>query len=88
VSTTKLSISFDKDLETAIRNAAAAEQRSVSSWIAEAALQRLRLAALGQAVTDWEAVNGPLSEAEIAEADKVFAKATKPRNRKSASKVA
>jgi hypothetical protein len=87
VPTTKLSISFDKDLEEAIRNAAALEQRSVSSWIADAALQRLRLVALGNAVAEWEATNGPLTETEIEAADKAFVRAAK-RRRPNSSKVA
>jgi hypothetical protein len=83
MATRKLSISFDQKLEAAIRSAAISEQRSVSSWIAEAALQRLRLIALGEAVSSWEAEHGALTEKEIGEADRIFERAANRRTRKS-----
>ena len=85
MATRKLSISFEENLEAAIRASASHEERSVSSWIAEAALQRLRLLALGEAVTAWEGEHGALTEAEIANADRVFERAARRRSRKSAA---
>ena len=85
MATRKLSISFEANLEAAIRASASHEDRSVSSWIAQAAMQRLRLLALGEAVTAWEDEHGVLTEAEIANADRVFERATRSQGRKSAA---
>src|SRR2546423_14123962 len=65
----KMSVSFDLDLGEAIRSSAAGEGRSVSAWLAEAARDRLRLEALGDAVAAWEERFGPLTAAEGGEAD-------------------
>jgi hypothetical protein len=66
----KMSVSFDLELGEAIRSSAAGEGRSVSAWLAEAARDRLRLEALGDAVAAWEEQFGPLTDAEVAEADR------------------
>jgi hypothetical protein len=63
------SVSFELELGEAIRSSAAGEGRSVSAWLAEAARDRLRLEALGDAVAAWEEQFGPLIDAEVAEAD-------------------
>jgi hypothetical protein len=63
----KRSVSFPPDLAKAIDNAAAASGSSFSAWIAETASHRLQLDAGRRGVAEWEAENGPLSEAEIAE---------------------
>ena len=55
-------------------------QTSVSAWLAEAARDRLRLEALGQAVATWEQELGPLTEAEIARADRLLQHETKRRS--------
>jgi hypothetical protein len=68
----KMSVSFDLALGEAIRAAASDGHQSVSAWLAEAARDRLRLEALGQAVTSWEQEFGPLTDAEIAEADRLL----------------
>jgi hypothetical protein len=87
MSTTKLSISFEKELEQAIRSAAAAGDQSVSSWIAEAAQRKLQFERLGEAVRAWEAENGALTADELEQASRTFDKADKTR-RSSKSNVA
>ena len=68
----KMSVSFDLELGEAIRAAAIGANQSVSAWLAQAARDRLRLEALGQAVASWERTFGPLSEAEIKAADRLL----------------
>ncbi len=68
----KLSVSFEHDLGAAIRTSATGAGQSVSAWLAEAARNRLRLEALGEAVKAWEHVYGPLTDAEVATADQVL----------------
>lgn len=68
----KMSVSFDLELGEAIRSSAAGEGRSVSAWLAEAARDRLRLEALGDAVGAWEEQFGPLTEAEVADAGRLL----------------
>lgn len=77
----KMSVSFDLELGEAIRGSAAASHQSVSGWLAEAARDRLRLEALGDAVAAWERVYGELTEAEVAEADRLLASAESGRNK-------
>jgi hypothetical protein len=78
----KMSVSFDLELGEAIRSGAAGEGRSVSAWLAEAARDRLRLAALGDAVATWEEHFGPLADAEVAEADRLLDRPAKATTRK------
>lgn len=83
----KMSVSFDLELGEAIRGSAAGEGRSVSAWLAEAARDRLRLEALGEAVVAWEDTFGRLTDVEIAEAGRlldppVLTAARKPRSRR------
>ena len=65
-----MSVSFDLELGEAIRTSASAGSQSVSAWLAEAARDRLRLEALGDALAAWEEQFGPLTDAEVAEADR------------------
>jgi hypothetical protein len=81
----KMSVSFDLELGEAIRSSAAGEGRSVSAWLAEAARDRLRLEALGDAVAAWEEQFGPLTEAEVAGADRLLDQPPKAPTRKSRS---
>ena len=75
----KMSVSFDLELGDAIRSSANDAGQSVSAWLAEAARDRLRLEAQGQAVGYWEQQFGHLSDTEIAEADRVLQQRTKRR---------
>jgi hypothetical protein len=68
----KMSVSFDLRLGEAIRTSATGKRQSVSAWLADAARDRLRLEALGQAVTAWEKTHGILSAEEIAAADRAL----------------
>jgi hypothetical protein len=83
MTTTKLSISFDRELEEAIRLSALKEDRSLSSWIAEAATQRLRTLALADALQAWEQENGALTRDEIERANRVFDRAARKNARPS-----
>lgn len=69
----KMSVSFDLELGEAIRTSAAEGNQSVSAWLAEAARDRLRLEALGEAISAWEQEFGALTDAEIAEAEALLA---------------
>jgi hypothetical protein len=68
----KMSVSFDLELGEAIRASAQKAHMSVSAWLAEAARDRLRLEALGHAVASWEQEFGPLTEADVAHANRVL----------------
>ena len=77
----KMSVSFDLDLGEAIRASATSTSQSVSAWLADAARDRLRLEALGEAVAAWEEKFGALSDAEVADADRTLDRAAKKRRR-------
>ncbi|MGH3754122.1 MAG: hypothetical protein ACRDRP_15785 [Pseudonocardiaceae bacterium] len=77
----KVSASFDLTLGEAIRASASGAGQSVSAWLAEAARDRLRLEALAEAVTAWEQEFGPLTEAEVGDADQVLERAAKRHRR-------
>ena len=68
----KMSVSFDLELGEAIRGSAQEANMSVSAWLAEAARDRLRLEALGQAVASWEREFGLLTEADVARVDRLL----------------
>ena len=68
----KMSVSFDLELGEAIRTSAAGGNQSVSAWLADAARDRLRLEALGEAVSAWEERYGALTDGEVAEADRLL----------------
>jgi len=67
-----MSVSFDLELGEAIRTAAEVSHQSVSAWLAEAARDRIRLEALGEAIGAWEAAHGALTDAELARASRVL----------------
>jgi hypothetical protein len=75
----KMSVSFDLELGEAIRESAHGSHQSVSAWLADAARDRLRLEALGHAVVSWEQEFGSLTDAEIADADRVLQRQSKRR---------
>jgi hypothetical protein len=66
----KLSIALED--ETAAAAAAAADRRgvSLSSWLNEAAEHALKVEAGLRAVAEWELEHGPLTDGELAEADR------------------
>jgi hypothetical protein len=76
----KMSVSFELELGEAIRTAARGTGQSVSAWLAEAARDRLRLEALGEAVRAWEDEHGALTEAELARAERSLDEAVSKRS--------
>jgi hypothetical protein len=81
----KMSVSFDLKLGAAIKKSAARSSLSVSAWLAEAARDRLRRQALGEAIETWETTHGTLTEAELADAERQLDRAAKRRTKKRAS---
>lgn len=79
----KMSVSFDLDLGEAIRRSAEREGLSVSAWLARSARDRLRLEAMGVAISAWEERFGALTDAELADAEKLLDEAEKRGRRKS-----
>jgi hypothetical protein len=77
----KMSVSFDLELGEAIKVSATGSGQSVSAWLADAARDRLRLESLGQAVAAWEQRFGPLTDAEVAVADRILEGSAKKRRR-------
>jgi hypothetical protein len=61
----KYSASMDDVLLADARADAEAEGLTLSSWLADAAADRLRLKALRHLVDDWEAEHGAVSVAEL-----------------------
>lgn len=61
----KFSASMDDALLADARADAEAEGLTLSSWLADAAADRLRIKALRQMVNDWEAEHGAISTAEL-----------------------
>jgi hypothetical protein len=81
----KLSVSFDLELGEAIRTSANERSQSVSAWLADAARDRLRLEALGDAIQAWEQRFGPLSDTEVAAAERQLKVADRTRRRRGAA---
>ena len=71
----KMSVSFALELGEAIRASATRADQSVSAWLGDAARDRLRLEALGEAVKAWEEEYGPLTESEVAAAQRSLERA-------------
>jgi hypothetical protein len=79
----KLAITVDPDVHRGVVAAADAEGISVSAWMTRAARRALVVRDGLEAVREWEAENGPLTEAEVAQARRRVAAAlgTKTRSR-------
>jgi ABC-type glycerol-3-phosphate transport system substrate-binding protein len=71
----KYSASMDNVLLADARADAEAEGLTLSSWLADAAADRLRLKALRQLVNKWEAEHGAISVAELEALEDKVAKA-------------
>ena len=69
----RLAISLDADLARAVRRAA--RGTATSTWLAEAARQRLRSEGLGRAIDAWERAHGALSDDEVRAAGRKQARA-------------
>ncbi len=66
----KLSISFDPELGSAVRSAAAQAGKPVSSWLAEAAASKLHGEALAEFLDGWETRHRVLTADELATAER------------------
>ena len=66
----KLSISFEPELGDAVRSAAGKAGKPVSSWLAEAAVSKLRAEALAEFLSGWQAEHGALTAEEIGRAER------------------
>jgi hypothetical protein len=64
----RFSVTMPPELGRAVRDAAAREGTSVSTWLTEAAADKVRNALLGAALDAWEAEDGPFSDEELATA--------------------
>jgi hypothetical protein len=77
----KLSISFDLSLGSQVREAARKARVPVSTWLAQAAVAKLRADALGEFLDDWERRHVKLGGHELARAERELAPPMKnPRN--------
>jgi len=65
VPTEKLSVSFDPDLAATVRAAAREGGVSVSTWLAAAAETKARGRHLREALDDFAAEHGPLTDSDI-----------------------
>lgn len=65
----KMSISLEARLGDEVRSAAQRAGKGLSSWLAEAAVAKLRAEALDEFLSDWEAVHGPMSRDELRQAE-------------------
>lgn len=61
----RFSVTMEPDLGAAVRDAAKRAGMSVSSWLAQAAADRLRNDLLGAALDVWEAEDGPFGAEEL-----------------------
>jgi len=76
----KLSIALDPEVAKLAEASARRHGTSLSSWVNEALAARLRIEDGLAAVAEWEAENGPFTDAERAEADsRLAAVATRAR---------
>jgi hypothetical protein len=68
----RLSVTVSAELGREVRKAAIDRGLSVSSWVAQAIDAGLRNQRLREALAVWEGEQGPLSEEELAEADRIL----------------
>lgn len=61
----RFSVTMAPEIGTAVRQAAAREGTSVSTWLSQAAAHRLRNDLLGVALDLWEAEDGPFGDDEL-----------------------
>lgn len=64
----RLSVTMPPAIGAAVREAAARQGASVSTWLVAAAAQRLRNELLGAALDRWEAEGGPFTDQELNDA--------------------
>lgn len=64
----RFSVTMPPELGESVRQAAARQGTSVSTWLTEAAADKLRNELLDAALDQWEAEDGPFTPAELDEA--------------------
>src|SRR5437763_9556185 len=64
----RFSVTMPPELGEGVRQAAARQGTSVSTWLTEAAAEKLRNELLGAALDQWEAEDGPFTQAELDQA--------------------
>ena len=64
----RFSVTMPPELGEGVRQAAARQGTSVSTWLSDAAADRLRNELLGAALDAWESEDGSFIEAELDEA--------------------
>ncbi|HEU0089613.1 MAG TPA: hypothetical protein VFQ77_18540 [Pseudonocardiaceae bacterium] len=77
----RFSVTMDPELGSAVRDAAERAGMSVSSWLAQAAADRLRNDLLGAALDAWEAEDGPFGDEELDAAATTLGVTRSPRGR-------
>jgi hypothetical protein len=70
VTVDKMSVSFESALGDDIRQAARRAGLPLSTWLAEAAAEKLRGDALDEFLADWQAEHGAFTPEELVEADR------------------
>ena len=61
----RFSVTMPPELGHGVRQAAAREGTSVSTWLSEAAADKIRNELLGAALDAWESEDGPFTEDEL-----------------------
>jgi hypothetical protein len=74
----RFSVTMPPELGAGVRRAAARQGTSVSTWLTEAAADKLRNEILGDALDQWEAEDGPFTQAELDEAASRLGLAARP----------
>ena len=64
----RITISLDKQLAEALRQAAAEDAVNVSAWVADSLQDSLKSRGMTAVIADWEAEHGAFTEAELDEA--------------------
>lgn len=80
----KLAITVDPEVHAGVVAAASEEGVSVSAWMTNAARRQLLVRDGLKAVAEWEAEQGPLSEAELADAQRRVAEEVRKLTRRPA----
>jgi hypothetical protein len=61
----RFSVTMPPELGRGVRQAAARQGTSVSTWLSEAAADKIRNELLGAALDAWESEDGPFTEDEL-----------------------
>ena len=68
----KITVSLSPELASSVDEDAEARGETVSAWIADAARRKLRRKAAREVLRKFEVAHGPITEAERAEARKLW----------------